>query len=225
MNTMLIDSHMREMEDIEFWERHAPKYANEKIADLDDYKKTLKRVSTLLEKSDDVVELGCGTASTAIRLAQYCHRYLATDISSGMIAQSQAKLDKRPVENLTLKTATANSLPHLVHGYDAILGFNYLHLVSDLPETLFNVHSLLKPGGKFITKTPCMKDMGTLFKLTISAALPILRIFGKAPENVNMLSGAELESAIKTAGFEIETVEWHGANGKFPRPFIVARKV
>ena len=225
MKTMLIDSLMQEMEDVKFWDRHAPKYANDKIADLDGYKETLIRVSALLEKSDNVVELGCGTASTAIHLAQYCHKYLATDISSGMIAQGQAKLDKSPVANLTLKTATANSLPHLAQGYDVVLGFNYLHLVSDLSETLFNLHSLLKPGGKFITKTPCMKDMGTLFKLAIRAALPVMRMIGKAPENVNMLSRTVLESAIKTAGFEIEAVEWHGANEKFPRPFIVARKI
>ncbi len=225
VNTMLIDSHMREMEDIEFWDSYAPKYANDKIADLEGYKKTLKRVSTLLDKSSNVVELGCGTATTAIRLAQYCHQYLATDISSGMIAQGQAKLDNSAVANLTLKTATASSLPHLAHGYDVILGFNYLHLVSNLPETLFNVHSLLKTGGKFITKTPCMKDMGALFKLTISAALPVMRIFGKAPENVNMLTRTELEGAIKTAGFEIEAIEWHGTKGKDPRPFIVARKI
>ena len=225
MNTILIVSHMREMEDIEFWDRLAPKYAKSQIGDIEGYENTLKRVSTLLKKSDNVLELGCGTGSTAMRLAPFCDRYLATDISPGMIIQGQEKLDKSPIENLTLKAATAASLPHLAHGYDVILGFNYLHLVGSLPETLFNAHSLLKPGGKLITKTPCMKDMGVLFRLAMGIALPIMRIFGKAPEIVIMLTRTELKSAIKSAGFEIEAVEWHASKGQDPRPFIVARKV
>ena len=225
MNTMLIDNHMREMEDVEFWDRLAPKYAKSRIGDIAGYENTIKRVSSLLKKSDNVLELGCGTASTAMRLASSCDRYLATDISQGMIAQGQEKLDKSPIANLILKAATAASLPRLAQGYDVVLGFNYLHLVSDLPETLYNIHSLLKPGGKFITKTPCMKDMSVFFRLAMGVALPIMRLFGKAPEIVVMVNKVELEQAIKAAGFEIKAVEWHGTKGKDPRPFIVARKV
>lgn len=224
VNAIMIDSQMHENNDIEFWNRLAPKYAKNKISDIEGYENTINRVSALLKKSDTVLELGCGTGSTAIRLAPFCQQYLATDISPGMIAQGQEKLENSTVKNLKLQAATAASLPHLAQGYDVIFGFNYLHLVSDLPETLFNIHSLLKPDGMFISKTPCMKDMGGFFKLAIAIALPIMRIFGKAPEIVNMVNKTELEDALQNAGFKIETVEWHASKGKDPRPFIVAKK-
>lgn len=214
-----------ETKDVAFWDRLAPKYVKTRISDAQGYENTLNRVSGLLKDTDDVLELGCGTGSTAIRLAPFCRHYLATDISPGMIAQGQAVLSRTPIANLKFEAATAGSLRTGSQEFDAILGFNYLHLVASLPDTLTNAHALLNTGGLLITKTPCMKDMSAFFRLAIAVALPLMRVFGKAPEMVVMLNKADLLGAIKTAGFEIEAVEWHATTKTDPRPFIVARKM
>ena len=69
-----------------FWDRIARKYATDPIADLPGYEATLRRVQGLLTAEMDVLEIGCGTGSTALRLAPFTRRLLATDVSSEMIA-------------------------------------------------------------------------------------------------------------------------------------------
>lgn len=230
VNVMSIDNQMPgtndpESKDVEFWNRLASKYAKSKISDIEGYENTITRMSELLKSTDSVLELGCGTGSTAIRLAPLCRKYLATDISPGMIAQGQTVLSRSPVPNLELAAATARSLQTGSQEFDVILGFNCLHLVESLPNTLAHTHALLKSGGLFVTKTPCMKDMGLFLKLTMMVALPVMRIFGKAPELVIKLNTAELQDAIQAAGFEIEAIEWHATTKTDPRPFIIAKKI
>jgi hypothetical protein len=100
------------------------------------------------------------------------------------------------------------------------MGFSALHLVPDLREGLAQVHSLLKPGGLFISKTPCLGEMNPL----ILAALPVIRLLGKAP-NVLVFTSGELQAAIAAVGFDLVAVERHASKGKDTRPFIVARRL
>lgn len=50
------------------------------------YEATLRRVQALLSVDHDVLEIGCGTGSTALRLAPATRCLMSTDVSSGMIA-------------------------------------------------------------------------------------------------------------------------------------------
>ncbi|MFX4891515.1 methyltransferase domain-containing protein, partial [Acinetobacter baumannii] len=82
------------------------------------------------------------------------------------------------VPALEFRTATAQALELDETGqFNAVLGFNYLHLVRDLPGTLQRIHSLLAADGLFISKTPCVGDMNPLIRLV----LPAMRAIGKAP--------------------------------------------
>ena len=75
-----------------FWDRIAPKYATDPIADMAGYRHTLQRVQAMLRPEHHVLELGCGTGITALRLAPLTRRYVATDVSSQMIAIAHARL-------------------------------------------------------------------------------------------------------------------------------------
>ena len=57
------------MTDIAFWDRIAPKYAADPIADPAAHEATLERTRRLLGPGHRVVEIGCGTGSTALALA------------------------------------------------------------------------------------------------------------------------------------------------------------
>ena len=205
--------------DARFWDRTSRKYALGAVADQAGYERTLDRTRALLRSGDRVLELGCGTGTTALQLAADVRDYLATDISAGMIAIANEKHAAAPISSLVFRTATAEALtPHTV-GFNAVFGFNYLHLVRDLPGTLRSIHGLLAAEGLFISKTPCVGDMNPLIRLV----LPAMRAVGQAPY-AGVFRTAELSRHICAAGFEILATESHATKGRDNRPYIVARK-
>ena len=86
--------------DARFWDRSARRYAAAAVSDPRGYERTLRRTRELLEENDHVLELGCGTGSTALRLADGVASYLGTDFSPAMIAIAQ-KAGRRPVAALS----------------------------------------------------------------------------------------------------------------------------
>lgn len=211
--------------DAVFWNKVSRKYAASKIADMDAYNRTLARTGEYLSANDSVVELGCGTGTTALQLADRVGQYLATDISSGMVEIANEKLVKSPLKNLEFEVATSQSILVPEDGFDRVLAFNYLHLVPDIREALSDIHGMLKPGGLFISKTPCLMEMNPFFaRPLIAAAIPVMKLFGKAPSKVTRLNGDKLQAMIQFAGFEIVAVERHKKQGRDISPFFVARK-
>ena len=91
--------------------------------------------------------------------------------------------------------------------------------MTDREAALRGVHRLLRPGGLFISKTPCLKEMNPLIRI----AVPVMQLFGKAPY-VAFLSAEDLEHETAAAGFEIVEIARHASRGKDVRPFVVARK-
>ena len=203
-----------------FWDRIAVKYAADPIADRAGYETTLRRVKSLLRADQDVLEIGCGTGATAMRLAPFTRRLLATDISCGMIAIARERAAADPVPQLSLAVADADA-PVASHGeFDAVLAFNLLHLVTDLDRALELAKQALRPGGLLISKTACIAELNPLIRYL---ALPVMQAVGRAPPVLCFDAGV-LQSAIARQGMDIESVERHGTLGKDFRVFIVASK-
>ena len=201
-----------------FWDRAARKYAADPIADQAGYEATVQRVQALLSSDQNVLEVGCGTRSTALRLAAGTRSLLTTDVSPAMIEIAKEKLVAQPVAQLSFEVADADE--PIKGSYDAVLAFNVLHLVSDLDRCIAFVAQSLKPGGLFISKTPCLKEISPLIT---RLALPVMRAIGKAP-HVLCFGKDHLLSAFTRQGLDIVSVERHGTRGKDFRVFIVARK-
>ena len=206
--------------DIRFWDRTARKYVKAAVADPAGYAQTLERTRARLCSGMRVLELGCGTGTTAFQLAPDVHSYLATDISSAMIAIARHRLADRPIPQLSFCAAAAEGLVTASGRYNAVLGFNYLHLVRNLQATLRSIHDLLEPAGLFISKTPCLQDMNPLMRAIV---LPAMRVVGIAPY-VGAFPSSGLEQQIAATGFDIVAVERHASGGKDARPYIVACK-
>lgn len=202
------------MADAEFWDKAAPKYAKSAIADIGAYEYTLGRTRSYLRPTDQVLEIACGTGSTAVLLAPDVAAYLGTDISPEMIRIARGKL---PVAGADLTFDVAGDLPD--NGtYDAILAHSFFHLVPDMERRMARIYDMLTPGGHFISKTATLKGRGLKWAL-IGAVIPLAQMLGKAPY-LRKFSAAQLEQAVRDAGFEI--VE----SGDFAAParYIVARK-
>lgn len=203
-----------------FWDRIALKYAADPIADLAGYEFTLRQVEDLLTADQDVLEIGCGTGTTALRLAPFTRRLLATDVSAGMIAIAREKLTAQSVPQLSFAVADAEEPVAGPGEFDAVLAFNLLHLVTDLDRTLQLAVQALRPGGLLISKTACLTELNPLIRYL---AVPVMQAVGKAP-HVLCFDADALQAAIARQGMDIVSVERHGTRGKDFRVFIVARK-
>lgn len=202
-----------------FWDHAARKYSADPIADEAGYERSLARTAEFMRATDVTFEFGCGTGTTALKLAPHCAHLLATDISAEMIAIAREKEAAEGTGNVTFEVGVINDERWRDKAFDLVLGFNILHLLDERQAALEAVHSLLKPGGLFISKTPCLTEMSFAIRL----ALPLMQAIGKAP-HVDFFSETTLTGEITQAGFEIVASERHGTRGKDVRAFIVARK-
>ncbi len=199
-----------------FWDRIAPKYARKPLADQAAYEEKLAAVRSKLADTDRVLEIGCGTGSTALNIADRAAHITAADVSPGMLAIARGKLLPGAPENVTFVQAEATS-PVEGSPFDAVCAFSLLHLTEDLPAVLANVHNQLKPGGLFFSKTACLRDGWFM----IRALVRVLTAVGIAP-HVSFYSVGDIERQLRNAGFDIEEVRYFG-KGRMS-PFVVARR-
>lgn len=186
-----------------FWDKAAAKYAKSPISDMPAYEYSLDRTLSYLGATDRVLELGCGTGSTALLIAPHVGQMLATDCSAEMIKIGRDKATAQGVSNLGFEQAEMEDVPTSRETYDAVLAFNALHMVADTGGVLANIHAQLKPGGYFISKTFAAKGQKMPLKMRAMLwVLPLFQRLGKVPF-VNFYSVADLEDAITTAGFKI----------------------
>jgi ubiquinone/menaquinone biosynthesis C-methylase UbiE len=199
-----------------FWDRIAPKYARKPVDDPGAYQQKLRLVASLLRPQDSVLEIGCGTGTTALHLARHVTRYTATDGARAMIGIAEAKLGPDAPANVTFHHAdAADRMPGAP--FDAICAFSLLHLVDDVPRVLEAVHAQLHPGGLFVSKTVCLKDAARAIRLLV----PVLAGLRLAPR-VTPLGRADLVRHIEDAGFTVAQVTHF--DPRRMSPVIVARK-
>ncbi len=207
------------MDNAAFWDKIAPKYATDPIKDMESYEYTLGRTKSYLSADDRVLEIGCGTGSTALLIAPHVREIVGTDVSPGMIRIANGKVDGATA-NARFRAASAEEAARSTEPFDVVMGFNLFHLVDRAEDIFADIYRLLPKGGYFISKTPCLSDPSVGFKrFLFKAMIPPMQWIGKAP-TVRFFTQSELEKAIEFAGFEIVEA------GNFPAisRYIVARK-
>jgi len=199
-----------------FWDKRADKYSQRPVADQATYEKKLGITRSFLTPDSEVLEIGCGTGSTALAHAPYAKHILATDISPGMISIAQGKAEATGVANVRFETRAVDDHDIPESGYDVIMAHNLLHLLADKEAAIEAAYRGLKPGGVFITSTACIGDMTWAFKIIAPVGhflrlIPLVKVFTRA-----QLAQSHIE-----AGFRIEH-EW--LPKKNAAAFIVAKK-
>ena len=199
-----------------FWDRYAPKYAAKLIANPSAYEAKLNHVRSLLAPADHVLEIGCGTGGTALKLAASCAHITASDVSAKMTNYARSKRRQMTVKNARFVHADANRVLNDAP-FDRIMAFSLLHLVSDVPEVLGVIHDQLKPGGLFVSKTVCLKER----HLAITLMIRVFKALRIVPD-IQLISQIELFHQIKKAGFEIVETRYFGDQAS--DPYVVARR-
>jgi len=178
-----------------FWDRMALKYSKQAVRYPDAYERWVARVKQLLTTSDRVLEVGCGTGTTALKFAPHVGELLATDVSPAMIDIARKKANEAKLSGLQFRTGTLAD-PSLEPGsFDVVMAFNVLHLLPDVPAAFERAHELLRPGGLFISKTPCLGDQTVALRWVVG----LMRLFGRAPF-VNFVNEKQLISSTERAG-------------------------
>ena len=194
-----------------FWNRFADRYAARPIKDIGAYEAMLSDVAARLRSEDHVLEIGCGTGGTAIRLAPGVAQYIATDFSAEMIRIAKGKAAP---PNLHFQLSDAVDLPQ-GGPFDAICAFNVLHLVEDPSELLHRLRQGLAPQGQLIMKAWCFADL----PLRLRVLFRVLRLVGLFPP-AHFLSQDHLNKLIEDAGFAVTVTRVFGSRGA--NPYIVA---
>lgn len=200
-----------------FWNKIANFYSKRPVADEATYQKKLELTRNYFRPDMEVLEFGCGTGSTAISHSPFVKHILALDFSSEMIRLCLEKAEAAGIGNVTFKCSGFDEFSAPDASFDAVLALNILHLMKNWEEVIARVHKMLKPGGIFVTSTPCIGDsIIRHFKYIVY----IGHFFGLLPL-VEVITEKQLEKIITDYGFVIEH-QWRPK--KHAAVFIVAKK-
>jgi len=202
--------------DARFWDKRAEKYSQRPVGDQDTYEKKLEITRSYFRPDSEVLEMGCGTGSTALAHAPHVKHILATDISPGMIDIAKGKAQAGQIENITFETRTVDDHDIAESRYDVIMALNLLHLLKDPEAAIGTAFRGLKPGGVFVTSSACIGDMSWYFRI-LAPVGHFLRLFPL----IQVFTQAQLKQSHIEAGFEIDQ-EW--LPKKNAAVFIVAIK-
>ena len=199
-----------------FWNRAAKRYSQKPVADEAAYQKKLQATREYFRPDMEVLEIGCGTGSTAMVHAPFVKHIRATDISANMIEIAKAKAASQEIDNITFEVASMDDLTVADQSLDAVLALSVIHLLEDRDEAIASIHRMLKKDGVFVSSTVCLGDSMKFLKFLA----PVGRFLGLMPL-LRVFTVQELRNSLTTAGFEID-YEWQHADGKVA--FIVAKK-
>lgn len=198
-----------------FWDRIAKRYAKKPVGNEAAYKRKLAKTREYFRPEMEVLEVGCGTGSTAIAHAPYVRRIRATDLSDKMIEIAQGKAKAAGVDNVTFEACAVEDLDVPRESVDVVMALSLLHLVEDPEAVVAQIHRMLKRDGIFVSNTVCLGDHMRWFRIIG----PFGRWFGVFPL-LRIFTRNELEQSLKGAGFRIEH-QWQPDKHVV---FIIARK-
>ena len=199
-----------------FWNKTADRYSRRPVSDEAAYQKKLDKTREYFQRDMEVLEIGCGTGSTAIAHAPYVGHIRASDLSPRMIEIAREKAKAEGVDNVTFEASSVEGLDVPDASIDVVMAHNILHLLDNWEQAIADIHRMLKPGGVFVSSTACIGDMMLLLRLIIPVGR-LLRLFPL----VKVFSVADLKARLEGAGFEID-YEWQPKRNA--AAFIVCRK-
>jgi len=103
----------------------------------------------LPEAPVDVLDLGCGTGSLTVLLAEAGHRVHGVDLAPAMVAAARAKVAASGT-TATVEVGDASDPPGLAGAYDVVLTRHVLWALPDPSAALSRWVRLLRQGGRLL---------------------------------------------------------------------------
>lgn len=118
-----------------------------------------RKVESLIEPKDEVLECACGTGMLTVRIAPRCRFVLATDFSENMLKKTRKKC--RMYDNIKFETANILQLNYPSERFDKVIAANVIHLLDEPYRALRELDRVCKVGGKIIIPTYIKKKSDT----------------------------------------------------------------
>lgn len=142
-----------------FWNQMAEKYYKKPVKNPDTYKSKLEQIRQLLHSNSDVLELGCGTGSTALLLSSEVRQYDACDFSEGMINIARTRAIEDDIHNISFFVEDIATFSIPSEKYDLIMAHSVLHLIDDADSVIKLMMSALRPNGYIVLSLVLLNDI------------------------------------------------------------------
>ncbi len=201
----------------EFWDKSADGYDKTEERFEHIHNRTRENTKKHLKGTEIVLDYGCGTGTTACEIASSVKEVHAIDISSRMIEIAKGKAAAREIENIHFAQGDIFDEGYEEEAFDVILAFNMLHTVPDPQRVVHRAIELLKPGGLFISATPCL---GGRLSFLVGLQILIMRVLlkvGVIPVPIRRLKTSDLDRLLSNESLQIVATEevFRGASSYF----------
>lgn len=103
---------------------------------------------TYIPAGSSILDLGCGTGSLSVLLAEYGHAVTGVDLSPRMLEQARRKAERHGVSAVFLLGDA--SAPPVMQGFDVVLARHVVWALPDPSAALDRWLALLRPAGTLI---------------------------------------------------------------------------
>ena len=125
---------------------------DDEMQELRDIKGEVEEIVSLtgIDASKTVLDIGTGTGEQAVRLAKFCEKVYAIDISNTMLEYASKKAQNRKVENIEFKKSGFLTCEFDNNSIDVVITQLALHHLPDFWKqiALKRIFKLLKNGGR-----------------------------------------------------------------------------
>ncbi|MBN1438165.1 MAG: class I SAM-dependent methyltransferase [Anaerolineales bacterium] len=184
-----------------FWDGMADGYDDHMGGYGESRIRTVEHIRKYLHPEDMVLDFGCGTGSLAVEIAGRVKAVRGIDLSSKMIRAAKRKAGENACTNAEFFQSTIFDKRWRGESFDAVVAAGILHLLGNPSRAVRRIHELLKPGGWFLSSTPCRIEDSLPLALISNSALVLGRI-GISPM-MRFFRISELERVVSGGGFRI----------------------
>jgi demethylmenaquinone methyltransferase/2-methoxy-6-polyprenyl-1,4-benzoquinol methylase len=123
-----------------------------------------------------LLDAGGGTGRVAEALRDQIDRIVIADMSTGMLAQADAK-EFRSI------LAPAERLPFADSTFERVLMVDALHHVIDQADTIRDLYRVLKPGGRLVIEEPDLRTFAVKL-IALAEKFALMRSHFLAPQHI-----------------------------------------
>ena len=196
-----------------FWNKAAEKYARDPVQDMESYEYKLAATRAYFKPDMKVLEIACGTGTTALLHAPYVASYRAVDISTEMIRIAR---QKDGADKIKFEVADFEKMSVEPESMGMVQAHSILHLLGEPAKTIRKAYRTLQPGGFFVSSTSCLSGIWPLRLIA-----PLGQLLGRFP-HMAFFNEDGLRTMMREAGFII-LEDWKPSR-RFTPLFLVCQK-